>query len=134
MIEDHLHIYRLVWHSFDFNEKNELKGAAFRSDDLRPDNEEDGTPKFVSTDRSDLIEKESVDWRIVSQQSDGKREELARFEARFAAFNCAELRSVEREGKRQFEVTAEPEPAGADGPGAPENPAHCALRHVSGFT
>lgn len=134
MIEDHLNIYRLVWHSFDFDENNKLKGAAFRSDDLRPGKEVDGSPMFVSTDRVDLISRPSVDWRIESQQSGGKREKLARLEARFAEFNCAELRSVKRDGKQQFEITAKPEPAGADGPGAPENPAHCALRHVSGFT
>lgn len=134
MIEDHLNIYRLVWHSFDFDTNNDLKGSAFRSDDLRPDKEEDGSDKFVSTDRVDIISKPSVDWRIEWQQSDGKRERLDRHEARFAEYNCAELRSIERDGTRQFEITAEPEPPDADGPGSPANPAHCAVRHVSGFT
>ena len=134
MIKDELIILRLVWHSSDFDSDGNLKGSAFRSDDLRPDKEKDDTPKFVSTDRVDMIFKPSIDWRIEYQQSDGKREKMERFEARFAEFKCAELRSVERGGRRQFDVTAEPEPAGADGPGSPENQAHCALRHVSGFT
>jgi hypothetical protein len=134
VIEADQNIYRLVWHSFDFEADGALKGAAFTSADLRPDLEEDGTPKFVSIDQVSKISKPSVDWRIETQQADGKRERLGRYEAKFVEFNCEELRSVTRDGKRQFEVTAEPELEGADGPGSPENPAHCALRHISGFT
>lgn len=134
MIEGDQNIYRLVWHSFDFEADGSLKGAAFTSADLRPALEEDGTPKFVSTDQVSKISKLSVDWRIQAQQADGKRERLERNEAKFVEFNCAELRSVMKDEKRQFEVTSEPEIAEADGPGSPENPAHCALRHISGST
>ena len=134
MIEDELNIYRLVWHSFDFETDGALKSTAFPSADLRPDQEKDGSPKFISTDQVEKISKASVDWRIETQQADGKREKCERLEAWFVEFNCAELRSVQRDGRRQFDVTPEPEPPEADGPGSPENPAHCALRHVSGFS
>ncbi len=134
MIEDELNIFRLVWHKFDFEPDGRLKGAAFSKADLLPKFESDGSPKFVSTNLATKISKESVDWRMRSQQGGGKDVKFQRIEARFVELNCEQLRSVHRGGTLQLEATAEPDPAGTDGPGSPENPAHCALRHVSGTT
>lgn len=134
MIEDAHNIFRLVWHSFDFEPDGTLKLAAFTSADLRPETDEHGAPKFISTDLAMLMSKDSVDWRIKSQQADGKTVTLRRIEARFAEFAVRRLRAVQKNGIRQFEVTSEPDAVGAGGYGSPENLAHCALRHISGFS
>ena len=132
MIKDEIQVFRMVWHPFHF-EGTSLKTSAFDRADLVPELDQQGAHRYVSVDRGDIIQRESVDWRIEWQQRDGKAETKSRHDAKFVHFLCESLRAcVDDEDRRPFNITSEPEEAGIDG--SPENPAHCALRNVSGKT
>lgn len=131
MIEDELNIYRLVWHSWDFDANNDLKPTAFDSRDLRPDMGDDGLPRYSSVDLTQIISQPSVDWRVAQWQAGDARIRLKREEIKFAEYNCGMLRGVvDSLGQTPLCVTPEPETAKPDG--EPANPAHCGLRNRLG--
>ncbi|MCA3442064.1 MAG: hypothetical protein INF52_01645 [Rhodobacter sp.] len=124
MVGDDVILLRMVWHPADF-EGGELVGSAFESADLRPDNDQDGLPRYLSSDRQDDLRKESIDSRITYQQRDGRDVEKRKSEAHFVEFKVGTLRYAEDDaGDRPFGITSEPI--------IPENPGHCAIRNVSG--
>jgi len=128
LVSDESEVLRLVWHPSHF-EGDKLKASAFDRKDVSAKLDDDGNPRYLSVDNSTHIVKASVDWRIAWQQRDGKDVKHHRHNAKFVAFLCAELRACEWEsGKQMFDVSHEPMPAGADGPGSPENSAHCGVR------
>lgn len=132
MISGETHVLRMVWHPFHF-EGAALKTSAFDRADLVPDRDQQGAYRYVSVDRSDIIQKDSVDWRVFAQQRDGRAEKHGRHNAKFVQFLCDDIRKcVDDEDRLPFNVTYEPVKAGIDG--SPENRAHCALRNVSGKT
>lgn len=133
MIQDHRNIYRLVWHSFDFEEQtNELKSSAFDARDLRPDDDEDGLPRYTSVDLTHMMCQPSVDWRVARWQSGDARVRLKREEIKFAEYNCGTLRAlVDSIGRNPLCVTPEPEQEKPDG--EPANPGHCGLRNRLGL-
>lgn len=124
MIGAEVILLRMVWHPAHF-ENGQLVGSAFESGDLRPDNDRDGHPRYISCDRQDDLRKESVDSRIDGQMRDGAENRDKRHEARFVEFVTEALRATTDEtGIHPFEVTSEPI--------VPENPGHCGIRNVSG--
>lgn len=114
----------MVWHPADF-EDGELVGSAFESADLRPDNDQDELPRYLSSDRQDDLRKDSIDSRIAYQQREGRDLEKGKGEARFVEFKVGALRqATDDAGAHPFGITSEAI--------IPENPGHCAIRNVSG--
>ncbi len=69
-----------------------------------------------------------MDWRIDSQQKDGRAERLGRHAAFFAVLNTGKIRSWVEEDGPLFYLTREKTEPDEEGPGSPANPAHCGIR------
>jgi hypothetical protein len=133
MIDDEENLLRLVWDSRDFDQKTgKLKGTAFSQRDLLPTLDSDGNPRYLSMDRSSIVNVASVDWRIERATADGAGVKQKRLTAKFAEFNCGTLRALRNEaGEAFFEVIEAALQENADAPGSPENLAHVGVRSLT---
>lgn len=128
MVPDDVVVLRMVWHPFHFDEDGELLATAFEKNDLLAFPDDNGDPRYVSVDDISLISQMSVDWRVAWQQRDGRAERNKRFNPKFVQFTAERLRQCRCVDDRQmFDLTREPMAENEDGPGSPENPAHCGV-------
>jgi hypothetical protein len=128
VVSDDVMVLRMVWHPFHFQD-GELIPTAFDGNDLLALPDKDGEAKYMSMDDWENISRASVDWRIEWQQRDGRAERHGRIDAKFVQFVARRLREcVCEEGRQVHDVTREPTVQGENGPGSPENPAHCGVR------
>lgn len=122
-VGDEVLTLKLVWHPAQMKGRRVL-GGAFSKRDLKPEADEAGKPRYVSTDRRDMLSRESVDGVIAGQQSDGKKEQLRRHDAFFTEYLTERLRALrDKEGYQPFEVMPEPI--------MPGNPGHCGIHNIS---
>ena len=112
-----LTLHRMVWHPDCYDQGELTSSGAFPSQDLN------GT-RFISVDREDLFDQESLILRAKAQQSKADGQRTIRSEARVVDLPCGAVReTLDASGDRPFMVTSEPEP---------DNPAHCGIWNVSG--
>lgn len=125
MITNDVVLLRLVWHPCHIVD-GKVQSAAFERDDLLAIDD-----RYVSVDDHSLASEESVTWRIEWLQRDGRADRLRRQEAFFAELLARNVRSCVCASNAQlFQVTREPTEAEQEGPGSPQNMAHCGIRTI----
>lgn len=121
---DDVDLYRTAWHPEHLDEGGFTGTSAFRKDDLT------GGDGFVSVDRSDRFNEAVAQTRAREQQNREREktkpgEPVKKEEAVVLELPCAGVReAVDDKGAKPFSVT---------GARRDDNPAHCAIRNVTGI-
>ena len=91
--------------------------------DLKPELDEENKPRYVSTDRRDILSRSSVDGVIARQQAGGNKSKFKRKDAFFTEYLAGHLRALrDKEGHQPFDVRPEP---------IVGNLAHCGIHNIS---